>query len=285
MHQYGHHCLAHLGGIDIAVLDATQQRALEHEYLREHVRKFHQHFLLVLDRFLEALHGLSGSEDGDGLRTLEEGQLQAEGLAIVRSGVQLARLKVLESLHGGGHQGHLAFHRLAQKRGGHQQAVDLVGAFVDAVATDVSVQRADLALGAVAHATVYLQCFVHHQLLHLRAVHLGHGTLQCELGHAALLGFQLGHATSDHAFQHLIHLMRDAVPRTVVGIDAGGHGGDLPLDGTERSDRLTELHPLVGVAHTQPESALGDGAVRHRDLDPTGVQRVHGDLEALVAFA
>src|SRR5439155_21705988 len=65
---------------------------------------------------------------------------------------------------------------------------------------------------------------------------------------------------------------RRAVDQQARGVDLGRHVGELPLDGLELSDPLTECVPLESVGARHVIGSLCDAEYLPRDADPAIVQ-------------
>ena len=154
----------------------------------------------------------------------------------------------------GGHQRQLAGHRALHQPAGDDQAVDLVGAFEDAVDARIAVGALGRILLDVAVAGEDLHDVVHHHVEHLGAPDLQDGALDgvlldalLDLARGALgVGVDIGQGGVDHA--------DGAVDQRFADVDAGGAFGELFLDEAELGDGLAEGLALLGVADARPAS-------------------------------
>ena len=197
----------------------------------------------------------------------------------LRNACQLVRHR-----HRWRHQIELPLHGLLQNHVDGQHAVDLVGAFEDAVDAGIAVGVLGTGLRAVAHASVHLHRFVDHVVRHLGAEDLHHGALWGEGRDAFQRRFSLVHAAGCEVGDGVVDVLGGAVHGRFQGVRLDGHLAELVANCPVFADGTSKLFPRIRVLH-----AFRDGVLAGPDDDPTeldtpNVEDVHGNLEALAAL-
>src|ERR1051325_9031513 len=144
--------------------------------------------------------------------------------------------------------------------------LDLAGALVDGRDLRVAHVALDRVVGRVAVAAVDLHGLDGGPLRELRRV---------ELRHRGFLRERLARVLEP----------RGAVDEEAGRVDARGHVGELPLDGLVRADGPSELLALLRVRDHHHEGGARDAHVLRADADAAGVERLHGELEAVALRA
>ena len=166
-----------------------------------------------------------------------------------------------------------------------EQAVDFVGAFVDAVDAGIAVVAGSVALFREAHAAVYLHVFIHHIAERFRAGYFQQGTFDGVFFGGFELGISIGSAFGFEQFFHLLHVVGSAVFGAFAGENADDLLGDFVLDGPKVGDGPAKLDALFGVLNGFSDDVLGGAHAEYAQFEAAYIQGVEGNFMALADFA
>ncbi len=216
------------------------------ERVHQNIADAREHFLLLVYLFAQRFPVLPHRDS----------QQEQAGLLRIRDDVRRRRgVGALER------QGSLA--GAAEEHAGHQQAVDLIGAFEDAIDARIAIGPLHGIVLMIAVAAMDLHGFVHHVIQRLRAEDLDQGALDGELFTGLHQGFSRILNVAGHAIRHaFIHVHPDR------------HFGQLVLDQAELGDGFSESPALAGVADRIGQRLAAFAVRGDRQRQPPDVQDV-----------